>query len=356
MQDTHDAVSYPFGDALPEPSQIMEVAPGVFWARLPLPFALDHINVWLLRDEVEGKPGWMIVDCGVNREVVKEQWEKLFATQLQGLPVLRVLVTHMHPDHVGLAGWLCERWNAPLYMSMTDYTIACLWSQRRNDAKAAQKSGENAAAHFGRNGLSDPESQQKIKERAGYYPGLVSDMPSSFHRLMAGHSITIGANRWEIIVGYGHAPEHVSLYSPALNVLISGDMMLPRISTNVSVFDHEPEANPLPCFVQSLADYNVLPKDVLILPSHGKVFRGLHGRIADLTQHHKDRLVDTLEACGSTGLSAAELVPVLFKRELDLHQLTFAMGEALAHLHALWFEGKLRREKRDDGIYYFVCS
>jgi glyoxylase-like metal-dependent hydrolase (beta-lactamase superfamily II) len=173
---------------------------------------------------------------------------------------------------------------------------------------------------------------------------------------MAGHSITIGANQWEIIVGYGHAPEHVSLYSPALNVLISGDMMLPRISTNVSVFDHEPEANPLPCFLTSLDEYRVLPEDVLILPSHGKVFRGLHGRIDDLQQHHKDRLVDTLEACGSAGLNAAGLVPVLFKRELDLHQLTFAMGEALAHLHALWYEGKLRREKRADGIYYFVCS
>ena len=356
MQDTHEAVTYPLGDTLPEPSQIVEVATGVFWARLPLPFALDHINVWLLRDEVDGQQGWMIVDCGVNKEVVREQWEQLFATQLQGMPVLRVLVTHMHPDHVGLAGWLCERWQAPLYMSMTDYMVACLWSQRRDDAKSSGVSGQNAAAHFGRNGLHDPDSQQKIIERAGYYPGLVAPMPSSFHRLMAGQSITIGQHSWNIIVGYGHAPEHVSLYSPMLNVLISGDMMLPRISTNVSVFDHEPEANPLPCFLRSLEAYLALPADTLILPSHGKVFRGLHGRVADLTQHHHDRLQDTLEACGSTGLSAAGLVPVLFKRKLDLHQLTFAMGEALAHLHALWYEGKLRREKREDGIYYFVCS
>lgn len=356
MQDTHEAVTYPLGDTLPEPSQIVEVATGVFWARLPLPFALDHINVWLLRDEVDGQQGWMIVDCGVNKEVVREQWEQLFATQLQGMPVLRVLVTHMHPDHVGLAGWLCERWQAPLYMSMTDYMVACLWSQRRDDAKSSGVSGQNAAAHFGRNGLHDPDSQQKIIERAGYYPGLVAPMPSSFHRLMAGQSITIGQHSWNIIVGYGHAPEHVSLYSPTLNVLISGDMMLPRISTNVSVFDHEPEANPLPCFLRSLEAYLALPADTLILPSHGKVFRGLHGRVADLTQHHHDRLQDTLEACGSTGLSAAGLVPVLFKRKLDLHQLTFAMGEALAHLHALWYEGKLRREKREDDIYYFVCS
>lgn len=356
MQDTHEAVTYPLGDTLPEPSQIVEVATGVFWARLPLPFALDHINVWLLRDEVDGQQGWMIVDCGVNKEVVREQWEQLFATQLQGMPVLRVLVTHMHPDHVGLAGWLCERWQAPLYMSMTDYMVACLWSQRRDDAKSSGVSGQNAAAHFGRNGLHDPDSQQKIIERAGYYPGLVAPMPSSFHRLMAGQSITIGQHSWNIIVGYGHAPEHVSLYSPTLNVLISGDMMLPRISTNVSVFDHEPEANPLPCFLRSLEAYLALPADTLILPSHGKVFRGLHGRVADLTQHHHDRLQDTLEACGSTGLSAAGLVPVLFKRKLDLHQLTFAMGEALAHLHALWYEGRLRREKREDGIYYFVCS
>jgi glyoxylase-like metal-dependent hydrolase (beta-lactamase superfamily II) len=349
MNPNEHKLQYPWGDSLPDPGTAREVAPGVRWIRMPLPFALDHINLWLLRDEIDGRQGWTVVDCGISRDEVKTLWEKIFTDALDGLPVLRVLVTHMHPDHVGLADWICKRWNAPLWMTMTDYTVACLWSQGRSSGAG----GEAAVAHFARHGLADPEAQQKIRERAGYFPNLVPSVPARFTRIMHGDKVRIGGNDWRVIVGYGHAPEHASLYSEVLNVLISGDMVLPRISTNISVFDFEPDANPLPLYLRSLDGYDGLPADTLVLPSHGKPFTGLHERIAQQHEHHRDRLAEVLEAC-ETPQSTSDIVPVLFKRKLDLHQLTFAMGEALAHLHALYFDGKLKRRTEDDGVVRFT--
>lgn len=355
MRPEERKLTYPWGDTLPAPGQTLSVADGVRWIKMPLPFALDHINLWLLRDQVDGREGWTIIDCGISRDEVKHLWEQVFENALDGLPVLRVIVTHMHPDHVGLAHWLCERWNAPLFMSMTDYAIACLWSDPSTSQGMAGPNGAAAAVHFARHGLRDPEAQEQIRQRANYYPDLVPDMPREFIRLMDGDHITIGDRDWRVIVGYGHAPEHVSLYCDTLNVLISGDMLLPRISTNVSVFNYEPEGNPLPRYLDSLRAYDDLPDDTLVLPSHGRPFRGIHERVAQQHAHHADRLREVLDVCTSPK-SAADIVPVLFRRELDLHQLTFAMGEALAHLHALYFEGKLKRSVDDLGVVRFMCK
>lgn len=348
MNPLEHQLQYPFGDTLPAPGSTMELAPGLRWLRMPLPFALDHINLWLLRDCIEGQQGWTIIDCGISGDEVKTLWMELFKTQLEGLPVLRVIVTHMHPDHTGLASWLCEQWNVPLYMSMTDYMTAKLWTVSKGGASG----GESAARHLGRHGMVDPEALRQVRERAGYYPSLVPSMPPSYIRLLHGSALTINGHRWEAIVGYGHAPEHISLYCADLNVLISGDMVLPRISTNVSVFDYEPLANPLPLYLNSLNAFNHLPVDTLVLPSHGKVFTGLHERIAQQHAHHADRLDEVLTAC-ITPQSTTDILPVLFKRKLDLHQTTFAMGEAIAHLHALYFEGKLSRSLDADGIIRF---
>ncbi len=348
MNPLEHQLQYPFGDTLPAPATTLELAPGLRWIRMPLPFALDHINLWLLRDCIDGRQGWTIVDCGISRDEVKALWRKIFDTQLDGLPVLRVIVTHMHPDHVGLAHWLCERWNAPLYMSMTDYMTAKLWTVSKGGASG----GESAAQHLGRHGMVDPDALQQVRERASYYPSLVPSMPSSYIRLLHDSKLTIDGRRWDAIVGYGHAPEHISLYCPSLNVLISGDMVLPRISTNISVFDYEPLSNPLPLYLNSLNAFNHLPADTLVLPSHGKPFKGLHERIAQQHAHHAERLDEVLAAC-ITPQSTTDILPVLFKRKLDLHQTTFAMGEAIAHLHALYFEGKLSRSLDADGIIRF---
>ncbi|HEX7863400.1 MAG TPA: MBL fold metallo-hydrolase [Variovorax sp.] len=340
---------YPLGDTLPEPGEALEVAPGVRWIRMRLPFALDHINLWLLRDTLDGVEGWTVVDCCIARDEARAQWEQVFETQLQGMPILRVIVTHMHPDHIGLADWLCKRWNVPLWISSTDYHVARVLSTA-GDTLAG---GEQAASFFASHGLTDPQAVAKIRARTNYYANMVPSVPDSYVRMLDGDIVTIGGHDWRCISGYGHAPEHISLYCDELRLLLGGDMMLPRISTNVSVHAGEPEANSLRLFLDSIDKFKALPADTLGLPSHGKPFRGIHRRVDQLQEHHRDRLAELLEACTARALTAAEGLPILFKRELDLHQMTFAMGETVAHLHLLWFSGQVKRELGKDGIYRF---
>jgi len=351
MNPLEQRLSYAFGDALPAPGETMEVAPGVRWIRMALPFALDHINLWLLRDSFGGRDGWTVVDCCISRDEARAQWERVFDTQLQGLPIVRVIVTHMHPDHIGLAWWLCERWDAPLWISATDFNAARVASQSTTGF-----GGAAAAEFFASHGLTDPDSVEKIRARANYYPSMVPHVPARFRRLMDGERVAIGGRAWRCIGGHGHAPEHISLACEEMGVLISGDMLLPRISTNVSVYDVEPESNPLQLFLASIDRFRSLPEDTLVLPSHGKPFRGLHERVRQLHDHHDDRLRDVMEACTQAPRSAADILPVLFKRELDLHQTTFAMGESVAHLHALWYEGRLTRARGEDGVWRFYSA
>ena len=353
MNPLEAELTYPLGDTLPAPGTTIEVAPGVRWLRMGLPFVLDHINLWLLRDELDGRKGWTVVDCCITRDEAKVQWEQVFETGLEGLPVLRVLVTHMHPDHIGLAHWLCERWSTPqhecrLWISATDYNAARIGSQSTTGF-----GGEGAARFFQSHGLADPASLELVRGRAGYYPSMVPAVPRSFRCLQDGQIVRIGGQDWRCISGYGHAPEHIALACEELGVLISGDMVLPRISTNVSVYDVEPESDPLRLFLESIDKFRTLAADTLVLPSHGKPFRGLHRRIGQLHEHHRDRLADVLEACSGEPRTAWDMLPVLFRRKLDLHQTTFAMGEAVAHLHALWFDGLLRRERGADGAWRF---
>lgn len=351
MANPHEsALSYPYADALPATGTTQEVAPGVRWLRMPLPFALDHINLWLLRDRQGGVDGWSVVDCGVANEATRAAWEQVFATGLDGLPVLRVIVTHMHPDHIGLAHWLCERWHAEerdcrLWISATDWNAARISSQSTTGF-----GGDAAARFFARHGLVDPDSLAKVRARSNYYAGMVPAVPPRFRRLMDGMVLDIGGRTWSCIAGYGHAPEHIALHCAETGVLISGDMVLPRISTNVSVIDLEPEADPLPLYLRSLDRLRELPAGTLVLPSHGKPFRGLHERIAQLHAHHDERFAEVLAACAAAPRSAAELIPVLFKRVLDLHQTTFAIGEAIAHVHALAHRGRLRAVPGADGV------
>lgn len=354
MQTNKNGLIYPWQDFLPPAATMQAVAKGVYWIRLPLPFALDHINVWLLEDEIEGQKGWTLVDTGVARPEVQALWEQLFESVFNGLPLLRIIATHMHPDHVGLAGWLAEKWQVPLWMSLSDYALACLWVNPASSEQMGASGGRAAAAHFARHGLVDPAAQEQIAQRSRYYPSLVMTPPRDFRRLLDGQCVMIGGRSWRCIAGYGHAPEHMALYCDSEQVLIAGDMVLPTISTNVSVFDYEPEANPLALYLDSLERYLDLPEQTLVLPSHGRPFQGLHWRIAQLKQHHQDRLAETLAACRQAGgCSAAQLVPILFKRQLDMHQLTFAMGEAIAHLHLLYFAGQVKRAVSDQGVYQF---
>ena len=350
MNELEHQLQYPLGDTLPPVGTTLELAPGVRWLRMALPFALDHINLWLLRDRDDaGREGWAIVDCGITSDATRSAWEQVFANELQGLPVHRVIVTHMHPDHIGLAHWLTEHWGVRLWISATDWNAARMASQSTTGF-----GGASSAAFMASHGLTDPQALEKIKGRSNYYASMVPQVPARFRRLMGGDTLRIGAHDWVCHAGYGHAPEHIALHCPELGVLISGDMVLPRISTNVSVIDIEPEANPLPLYLDSIERMRALPADTLVLPSHGKPFRGLHQRVDQLQAHHDERFADVLAACATEPQTAASLLPVLFKRKLDLHQTTFAMGESIAHLHALWLDGRLRRQTGADGVQRFV--
>jgi glyoxylase-like metal-dependent hydrolase (beta-lactamase superfamily II) len=356
MSETLNNLSYPWGDTVPPTGTVQAVMPGVYWVRMPLPFALNHINLWLLRDELEGRSGWTIIDCGITSDVTRAAWEQIFDQELEGLPVLRVLATHMHPDHVGLAHWLVQRWSTPanecrLWMSATDYFSANLASRSTTGV-----GGESAARFMLRHGLQNEEQLQMIRERSHYYASMVPELPSCYRRIQDGDVIRMGGVTWRCIAGYGHAPEHQSLYCEEQQVLISGDMVLPNISTNVSVLDFEPEGDPLRLYLESLKRIIHLPEKTLVLPSHGRPFYGLHARIAQLHQHHAERLERVEQACQQRSQGAADLLPILFNRPLDLHQTTFAMGEAIAHLNYLWHQGRLRRRLSEDGGLRFVTA
>lgn len=350
MNHSESQLDYPLGDLLPAPGALAELAPGLCWLRMPLPFALDHINLWLLRDAFQGRSGWAAVDCGVANDTTRAAWELVLAEGVASGPLLRVFATHCHPDHMGLSDWLCSRFDAPLWMTTGEYGFA-----RMMAAALPGVDGPAALPHFQRHGLADPELTERIGERRNYYPSLVPKVPQAYTRMQDGDLIAIGQQQWRVITGFGHSPEHAALYCEALNVLISGDMVLPRISTNVSVFAVEPEGNPLDQYLASLGKFAGLPADTLVLPSHGRPFRGLHTRIAQLREHHAARLAEVIEACRAPQ-SAADIVPIMFRRKLDAHQLTFALGEALAHLHFLWHDGTLRRTAGTDGVFRFQLA
>jgi glyoxylase-like metal-dependent hydrolase (beta-lactamase superfamily II) len=338
---------YPFPNP-PAPGTTTEVAPGVHWLRMALPFQLDHINLWLLEDGTKENPSWLMIDTGLGNEPTRALWDRIFAEKIGSRPVKRVLVTHYHPDHAGNAAWLCERSGAELWMTRGEYLT--VHAARHC---AAGYSPEAQTALFRANGLDEAQSAALLA-RGGLYKTMVPDFPFSHRRIFEGEPISIGGRSWQVIVGYGHAPEHVSLHCAELNVLISGDMLLPRISTNVAVRPIDPRSNPLRLFLESIRRYRDLSEGILVLPSHGLPFRGAHARIAQLEAHHQERLAELQAACVASPRTAAEVLEILFRRKLDTSQIFFAMGEAIAHLHYLYYEGRLARTVGADGVARFA--
>ncbi len=348
-------LNYPLQEQLPELGSALELAPGVFWLRMGLPFALNHINLWLLRDRLPHpsqpdvwQEGWTAVDCGVDNPATRRAWEQIEQNVLQGLPILRVLATHMHPDHMGLAHWLCERWQAPLWMSTSEYQSALLACHGLSNF-----GGDPTVRFFNAHGWKKAEDLAVVKSRMGYYPSMVPKVPAAYVRLMSGMQIRIGERLWQCISGYGHSPEHMALLDDTQQLMISGDMLLPSISTNVSVYAMEPDGNPLQHFLDSLDKMQQLPDSTLVMPSHGRPFQGAAARIAQLRSHHVERLEELVIACSTQALCAHDVLPLIFKRALDVHQTTFAMGEAVAHLNLLWLSGRLSREQDAAGTYRF---
>jgi glyoxylase-like metal-dependent hydrolase (beta-lactamase superfamily II) len=335
------SLHYPHPET-PAPGETIEVAPGVRWLSMPLPFALDHINLWL----VEGVENATIVDTGIGDDATRALWEKiLFQKEIK-----RVVLTHYHPDHAGNAAWLVQKLGAEFWTTQGEYLTA-----HAVRASSAGYTTEAVLEVFRKNGLAS-ERAATMGGRGNRYAALVPEFPLSYRRIIEGDRVKMGGYEWRAFIGHGHAPEHLSLYCEALNVVIAGDMLLSTISTNVSVWSIDPEGDPLRLFLESLKRYRELPEDVLVLPSHGKPFRGAHVRVGELESHHEKHFAKLLEALKGKSMSAGELLGLLFRRPLDAHQTFFAMGEAIAHLHYLYYAGRLQRANGADGIMRYAAS
>lgn len=339
------ALEYPYASH-PEPATTVEVAPGVRWLTMPMGGSLNHINLYLLEDS----EGWWVVDTGLPMANVSELWHEIFQGELAGRPVIGVVCTHMHPDHVGQALMITEHFRCPLYMTRAEYFQARTFSS----GGPAYQSSWLGREFYVRAGMPADylEELRRRFEQQGSSGFSMPELPPGYHRLEHGDVLTIGGHHWHVTVGSGHSPEHACLYCPALKVLISGDQILPVITSNVSVHPTEPEANPLKDWMESHDRFLKLPGDLLVLPAHNLPFYGIRERLRGLISHHEDRMLAIEEHCVEPAL-AKDLLPVLFARKLDPRQMMMALGEAIAHLHLLMHRNRIERRLGEDGHYRF---
>lgn len=338
-------LSYPLGDP-PGPGEAVQAAPGVLWLRLPLPFALEHVNVYAIRDG----DGWTVVDTGLSTSLTRQMWEALLAGPLEGRPVVRVLCTHMHPDHIGLAGWLCERFQAPLWMSRLEYVTG-----RMLLAETGTPAPPEHARFLTAAGWTDAQIEA-WRADYGLFGKRVTPLPRIYQRLSDGDVARIGDDDWTVTVGSGHSPEHVCLWRRADDVILAGDQVLPRISSNVSVHPTEPLADPLGDWLASLDRLEALwPEDAFILPAHGEPFRGLHARLNALKRGHAVSLERLMRALAEPK-RVVDLFVAVFGRAIDDSLLSMASGECLAHLNHLERRGAVTRQRDAAGVDWWRAA
>ena len=340
-----DGLVYPFGDRAPQTGELIAVAPGVHWWRLPMFGPLKHVNGYIL----QGEDGVTLVDTGFNSDAGVAAWRGLLAGPLGGATVTQVLCTHYHPDHVGLAGWLCRQHDAPLVMTRTEWLqVRMLTADSRDDMP------EEMVAFWRAAGWDDAQIAHASQRGWGNFQRIVSRLPLSFRRIAEGDVLRIGDTDWEVVVGSGHSPEHACLLDRERGILIAGDQVLPRISSNVSLGVSEPEGDPLGDWLASIAKLRTLPDDLLVLPGHGEPFTGLHVRLDQLDAEHTGRL-DAVAAFLATPARAVDCFGQLFRRPIGPDVIGMATGEALAHLRHLEVTGRAVREVRD-GIWWYSAA
>lgn len=337
-------LTYPF-DGVPAPGEAVQVARGVLWLRFALPFQLDHVNVYALRDG----EGWAVIDTGLRTPDAVAAWEAALAGPLEGRPITRLICTHMHPDHIGLAGWLCERSPASLWMSRLEYVTA-----RMLMAEEAGDAPEDGARFFRAAGWTEDQIEKWRADYGGFAKG-VAPMPRSYHRLAEGETVNVDGDDWTVVIGSGHSPEHVCLWRRSDDVFLAGDQILPRISSNVSVWPTEPMADPLGDWMDSLDRLRQLtPENALILPAHGEPFSGVHARLEALKRGHETAL-KRLERTLRQPSRVIDGFPAVFGRVVGDGVLGMATGEAQAHLNYLERRGRARRTRDENGVDWWTA-
>lgn len=343
----HRGLDFPFAGRVPAPGEVVAVAPGIGWLRHPLPIGIDHVNAWAIDDE-DG--ALTIVDTGMGSTECRDGWKAALAGPLDGRRVARVIGTHFHADHVGLAGWLCRRDGAMLWMTRGEWLTLRLGTTDARDAPP-----DEAVAFWRGAGWSDDQIAAAAARGWGWMARVVSRLPYGYRRIVDGEVIAIGGHAWRVVVGSGHSPEHACLYDSARGIFIAGDQVLPRISPNVSLGPTEPDADPLGEWLASIAKLRrEVAGDVLVLPSHGEPFHGLHTRLDALDREHRKRL-DLLHAHLAEPRRAVDCFGRMFRRAIGADAIGLATGETLAHLRHLEVEGRAVRTV-EDGVWWYRAA
>lgn len=346
---SHAGLTYPWGDAAPGIGETICIADGISWARIPMPGSLGHINSWLLDDAApDGSDGVAVVDTGICLTICSDAWKALYAGPLADTRITRVFGTHLHPDHIGLAGWIAKRQQVKLWMTRGEMLTARAIVADSSDVAPDEVLAQSRAAGW------DDEAIER--QRAGgwnMFQRMIFALPRSYVRIADGDRIYFGKHMWRVVTGSGHSPEHACLWNEREGVLVSGDQVLPRISSNVSVNITEPDADPLGEWLASIDKLlATVPADVVTCPAHGEPFRGLHVRLMALRDEHRMRLYKVAEAVAETPMRAVDTFPLLFNRPIGAHNQNLATGEALAHLKRLEVEGRVRKEDRG-GVWWY---
>ncbi len=331
--------------ATPAPGDVREIAPGLLWLRMPLPLRLNHVNIWLL----EESDGWTAIDTGVHHQATHDIWERVASELFCGKPLRRLLATHGHTDHCGVAAWMVERFDVPFMITLTE------WHSARIRVIDEARPISERTRHFAHVHDCDAAMVESFIAHRQLMAPMLDPQPRSIEQIREGDVLRLGGRQWQVMVCGGHADEHASLYCQADGILIAGDQILQRISPMIGVFPDRPKANPLASYLASLPRFLDLPADVLVLPGHGLPFHGLHVRVGELRHHHEERLAALMSHLDRPR-SASSCTRFLFEKAVAEGQARLALAETLAHLNYLIEDNRVSRSFTRDGQLSFIAT